>query len=349
MNTQQGGKPLKTDIIVHYLLSRISRSGTEPEPLPTEMELCNRFQVSRVTVRRAIQILEDDGDIIRLPGRRGAFTNPAAARSVPHAAGVIVASGSTFSLDHDNSMALSGFLKKMSGNDSVPWYYFYLSVRPGEDIEPLIAAHHLEALLWLSPAAEALPELKKLADRHFPAVSIGYPSDSNYPVPAKNTILRDFSLFGKELAGEMLRQGFRCPVYCGNRNITFESFQRIAAENGLDIQAENVIEKSAMIEEKLPEILKQKNVDVIYSSGSGSRYLAVLRLLSSHPEYAGITLLMERSPATVQHQRDFPGVKIVLLSKATTSAYMYRAGERAASILWRLYREPWSEFSPIVL
>jgi GntR family transcriptional regulator len=53
-----------------YLIERVE-NGEYPtdEPLPTEMEITKQFRVSRATVRRAMQELEFDGYIHRMPGK----------------------------------------------------------------------------------------------------------------------------------------------------------------------------------------------------------------------------------------------------------------------------------------
>lgn len=54
------------------------QGGGSPAPLPAENELASQFKVSRVTVRRALAVLEQEGLIVR---RHGAGTFPVASAS----------------------------------------------------------------------------------------------------------------------------------------------------------------------------------------------------------------------------------------------------------------------------
>lgn len=74
------GSPLHQQIS-DWLAGQIESGALAPdERLPSEHELCEQFDVSRVTVRRALQTLEAEGRIIRRQGI-GSFV---ADRRVPH-------------------------------------------------------------------------------------------------------------------------------------------------------------------------------------------------------------------------------------------------------------------------
>ncbi len=70
---QDDGGSARYEHVATYLRALITRSGTKPDtPLPSETELCDELGVSRNTVRRAYELLVDDGLVVRRQGV-GAF------------------------------------------------------------------------------------------------------------------------------------------------------------------------------------------------------------------------------------------------------------------------------------
>lgn len=67
-------QPIKQMAITAQLLADIRRGVFPDGKLPTEAELCARFQVSRQTVRKALHALEEQGTIQRVQGS-GSFLN----------------------------------------------------------------------------------------------------------------------------------------------------------------------------------------------------------------------------------------------------------------------------------
>jgi len=68
--------------VAEALRRRILKGAFRPgDQLPTEMALCGQFDVSRITVRRALQILEEESLIQRIQGK-GAFVGPAPTRRI---------------------------------------------------------------------------------------------------------------------------------------------------------------------------------------------------------------------------------------------------------------------------
>lgn len=75
-------EPLYHQLRLH-LLSRIESAEFGPgERIPTEMELCDEYGVSRTTARQALQLLSDDDILIRVR-RRGTIVSPAWRSTAP--------------------------------------------------------------------------------------------------------------------------------------------------------------------------------------------------------------------------------------------------------------------------
>jgi GntR family transcriptional regulator len=69
--------------VAEVLRERILAGEIRPTAqVPTEMELCRQFSVSRITVRRALQILEDEALVIRQQGS-GTYVSPKPSRKIP--------------------------------------------------------------------------------------------------------------------------------------------------------------------------------------------------------------------------------------------------------------------------
>lgn len=61
-------KPTRYEEIASYLRSLVA-SGSPGDRLPSDAELCERFNVSRMTARYAVQLLEQDGLLVRRRGQ----------------------------------------------------------------------------------------------------------------------------------------------------------------------------------------------------------------------------------------------------------------------------------------
>ena len=61
-------KRTKSDLVKDHLVAAIDRGLAPHEKLPTERELADEFDISRLTVRRALDQLENDGLVYRVQG-----------------------------------------------------------------------------------------------------------------------------------------------------------------------------------------------------------------------------------------------------------------------------------------
>lgn len=70
-------------LVANSLRQRILSGQFKPaEQVPTERELCESFQASRITIRRALQILEDEMLVQRRQGS-GTYVNSTPSRKIP--------------------------------------------------------------------------------------------------------------------------------------------------------------------------------------------------------------------------------------------------------------------------
>lgn len=94
------------------LLSEIERGAFSDDRLPPEPELCQRFGVSRITIRRAVADLEDLGIVTRRQGL-GTFISP---RSTPVA-----------------SMSVGGFSDSLTGKGVISRTMILAEVQPADE------------------------------------------------------------------------------------------------------------------------------------------------------------------------------------------------------------------------
>lgn len=66
---KKAGSPLYLQIKDHLLSKLDAGFWQEDEMLPTEAELCEEYNVSKITVREAVKILVKDGKLSRTPGK----------------------------------------------------------------------------------------------------------------------------------------------------------------------------------------------------------------------------------------------------------------------------------------
>ena len=78
------GEPVR-----RYLLSLARQAGSQSVKIPAERDLAELLGVARGTVREAIASLEAQNYLIRIPGRKGAFTNPQNSDTVQISIGIL--------------------------------------------------------------------------------------------------------------------------------------------------------------------------------------------------------------------------------------------------------------------
>ncbi len=177
--------------------------------LPTEQLLCQRFQISRQTVRRALSVLEDEGLITRRQGSGSRLREPAA---VPAQLNCTIAVVTTYISDYIFPSILRGMETVLSENSSAPLLFATQNQISTERkiLQTLLTMKELDGVL-AEGTKTALPNpnldlYQKLLDRGVRLVFINgvYPELSTTP-----SVLADNAGGGRLLVEHLHRQGHR--------------------------------------------------------------------------------------------------------------------------------------------
>lgn len=323
--------PLTTSI-KNYLLQRIAKAGTEPERLPSEMELCAKFGVSRITVRRAIEPLEKLDYIIRIPGRQGSFTNPKKAMAVPNIVGILYDDGTRNYFNSTSSEILTGFMAEMEDADC-DFEFVLLNVSGNQNIAQEIENMALDGLLWIMPSESVIGQINLLLEKEYPVVTLGSMYDSMLPFPAKNTIYRNFGQSGFITAKLMLQLNLKYVARVGLYHISSEVFQNEMQKSGVSLTRDYFIETPADITEKLSKLLKSRKVDAIISDGGLERYEKVLQVLRQKDEWRKIPLFLSNYRLERKIKATCSDLKIELFPKTGFLVFGQTAGRYMRKIL----------------
>ena len=338
------GKPrrmLLTTPIKRYLLHCVARAGAEPELLMGELELCAKFGVSRVTVRRAIDELLRADYVIRLPKRRGAFSNPEMAMAVPRCVGIVSGHEAIYSCL--TGLVVSGFLRGLS-DVLCDFSFVSLDIRNAGDADLEIENMGLDALFWVTPDEAWLGAIDRLLSRQYPLVAVASPYSASYRPPRSNYITFDFASVGVDRAEHFLKLGRRNIVYCGERGQTFEAFARTLGEAGVAFDQACLLETVAEVKARLPELLASGGVDGLVSDGAYNRLRAVLDIVNDYPGADRVALLADRMPSWQDFMGKYPGLDVV----AGKVRPYQKVGELAADWLLKLMAGKCGSFEPAV-
>ncbi len=312
-NMKGAGEPVR-----RYLMSLVSQGGKTPVKIPAERELAEMLGLSRGTVRRAIAYFEESHFLMRLPGRKGAFTDPRSSRMVMASIG-IVTDANWF--DHCRLTILKGFsdaLTELKINHSC-CFEFRRSMDSETFAESLRYSGH--ALLLDMQSEDAQFQVKELGSDKIPVISY-------------NAVrLFDHEYAGKTIAEFFIRQKCRKVIFWCVDDLKRQSFLRHLTENGAECIASN-----ELLNDPLSKIGKSrlKSADGIFISGNiHNGIYAALDYLASNK--SRIPILLRPLEEEEQIKREYPMLDIHCLSNAAESRAQYQAawnlGCQAADIL----------------
>lgn len=312
-NMKGAGEPVR-----RYLMSLVSQGGKTPVKIPAERELAEMLGLSRGTVRRAIADFEESHFLMRLPGRKGAFTDPRSSRMVMTSIGIVM-NANWF--DHRKLIILKGFsdaLTELKINHSC-CFEFRRSMDNETFAESLRYSGH--SLLLDMQSEDAQFQEKEFGSGKIPVISY-------------NAVrLFDHEYAGKTIAEFFLRRKCRKVIFWCVDDLKRQSFLRHLTEKGAECIACN-----ELLNDPLSKIgkTKLKSADGIFISGNiHNGIYAALDYLASNK--SRIPILLRPLEEEEQIKREYPMLDIHCLSNAAENRAQYQAawnlGCQAADIL----------------
>lgn len=177
--------------------------------LPTEQLLCQRFQISRQTVRRALSVLENEGLITRRQGSGSHLREPAEPEALLNCTVAVV---TTYISDYIFPSILRGMETVLTANSSAPLLFATQNQISTERkiLQTLLNMKDLDGVL-VEGSKTVLPNpnldlYQKLIDRGVRLVFLNgtYPELANIP-----SVLADNYGGGKMLVEYLYRKGYR--------------------------------------------------------------------------------------------------------------------------------------------
>ncbi len=145
---------------VRRYLVRTVQVGRAGDKIPSEKQLCEKFDVSRITVRAAIKDLLDTDVLVSRKGV-GVFIKQEVpgSRADQKVIGIAMYDNRVVHVDYYASMFLAGALKKISmqGMYSIILHGFGVTGSFEDECQDL----KIDGILWLNPLISVLPQMKK--------------------------------------------------------------------------------------------------------------------------------------------------------------------------------------------
>jgi len=195
--------------LVHQVVDLVRKSleaGLWGGHLPGELELCRKFQVSRSTLRAALEILTKENLIASSQGRRRQVLKPAIERTAPVSRLVVLLAAVPLERMNGAAMLLVDDLREQLAKDRLD---MELHASPAcFGLKPEAALEHLvrekSAAVWVLLSAP-LSTQRWFMEHGLPCVLVGS-QHSGIALPALDA---DFAAMGQHAARQFLSRGHR--------------------------------------------------------------------------------------------------------------------------------------------
>jgi DNA-binding LacI/PurR family transcriptional regulator len=163
--------------VMSYIRSDIEKKAFKPgDQLPSEPELAELYDVSRITIRKVLSLLSNEGLVERRKGK-GTFVSEPGRDKLPFALGII-SFGYTFIESNEYDAAiLKGIVKELDA--SVPLTTVYW--REGLELGKL--KNDFKGLFLLHPTDENFNDVKDILTENIPVVFLSSLPKGNYNLP----------------------------------------------------------------------------------------------------------------------------------------------------------------------
>ncbi len=335
---------LLTQPIKRFLIQCVAKSGPEPELLMNELELCKKFNVSRITAHRAVADLLKIGYLIQLPKRRGVFSNPAYSHAVPYSVGIIGTSGSCVYVDSYATVVLGAFLYELK-KISCMTTFVTLDSSPEHAVEEIYNIG-TDGIFWMGPEDFYVPAIDRMIDEGYPVVATT-PAWSDFVRAKSNYVGVDYEYSGFARGQYFVNRNCRRVLFCGASPSMFRGFGEALKPHGL-FEPELRIMDSEEAEKVLPALLDAGTIDGIFCEWENSLHFTVLNILKDHPDGRKVKLLLSNGLDESELRRKYPGLQIHCLHSGMDQELFMKIGKRAAQKMMGMLQNGHRTFEPEV-
>lgn len=328
--------------IKRFLIQCVAKSGPEPELLMNELELCRKFNVSRITVHRAVEDLLRIGYIIHLPKRRGVFSNPKYAKFVPYSIGILSVSGNCSYVDSYNMVTLGSFLSELK---KIKCMCSFITLNePPEHVFDEIRNIGLDGIFWLTPEDCYIPAVNQLIESGFPIVTVT-PNWADFKRAQSNYVGIDYEYNCRGRAEYFIHQGCRNIVFCGQSTVMFNGFSRILKSKKI-FHEELRFFNSEDVKKGLPALLDTGTFDGLFCEWENSLHYTVLDILNKHPYGPNIKVLLSNGLPEQELRDKYPMLQLHSLHSGVDQQVFMNIGRRSAQKMIEMLRDGKTRFEP---
>jgi len=335
--------PLTTKV-ERYLFQCFRRRSELPDRIPSEQELCERLGVSLIIVRRAIANMIERQYLIRLPGRKGAFTNPNAQVGAKYAVGLFT-QGSMQDFHYGVRLFLASFMNHLGTASCTLEFFLIPPEKKGTDWLRVVQDLSLDGAVVIHPRDKHVTFLEPLLQTDFPCVTILTDWSQLHEVPSEKYIGIDLAEFGRQRA--RLVAGLQKVVYISHKNLTYSAYEE--ERKVLGLSADQTIFINEKIEKKLSVLLKKQKIDAIISDGVYWMLRELFSTLNSRPEYQKIPIYANvESSSSKDFRQKYPALNLHFFPEDRISLYK-KEGIIAVREILKMLSNPGYRFKGILL